>query len=202
MIECSSNANRPAAALAHADFAATDSGLAAAEQAMFAGLSVNLTLLCSPRQLGAARAAHRRALARRLAAHLPVQAIVCTASMPLGWIDRAVDALLPPSATALRGQAAIAAARIARADSGDDQAFAVFAAFGAAPLQLRWSDASAAHTGALAQPDAADHATDAHALLVQLAHHGIDLDTIGNDLLCAALTQCGHADAQLLALPA
>jgi transaldolase len=187
------------------DIAATDAGFAAAEQALFAGINVNLTLVCSPRQVGAARAAHRRALARRLEAHLPVQRIACVASMPLTPIDRAVDTLLPPSASSLRGCAAIAAARIACADAHDDQAFAVFAAFGATPLQLRWTDASAAHRAALDEPDAGAatmNAAHAQAMLAQLGRYGIDLDTIGNDLLRAGLTQCGHADAQLPALPA
>lgn len=205
MNEISSNASRPAwhgdrAHGALADIAATEAGFAAAEAALFAGISVNLTGVCSPRQVSAARAAHRRALARRLEAHLPVQRIACVASMPLAAIDRAADALLPPSATALRGCAAIAAARIAA--SHDEQAFAVFAAFGAAPLALRWTDAGPAHRAALADAGAdAGAATAAQAVLAQLACHGIDLDTIGNDLLCADLTLCGHGEAQLLALP-
>jgi transaldolase len=202
MNEISSNASGPVgqddrAPGALVDIAATDAGFAAAEEALFAGASVNLTGVCSPRQASAARAVHRRALARRLEAHLPVQHIACVASMPLAAIDRAADALLPPSATAVRGCAAIAAARIAAAH--DHQAFAVFAAFGAAPLTLRWTDASPAHSAALAEPDAA--AAAAHSVLAQLAGHGIDLDTIGNDLSGADLTLCGHGEAQLLALP-
>lgn len=123
MIEISTDAGRQIA-VAATDIPATDAGLAAAEEALFAGISVNLTMVCSPRQLSAARAVHRRALARRLDACLMVQRIACVASMPLAAIDRAVDALLPPSATALRGSAAIAAARLAGADAHDDQAFA------------------------------------------------------------------------------
>jgi transaldolase len=200
MIEISSNAARPTT-VAAIDIPATEAGFAAAEEALFAGISVNLTFVCSPRQLGAARAAHRRALARRLDAHLTVQRIACVASMPLAAIDRAVDALLPPSASSLRGCAAIAAARVACADTHADQSFAVFAAFGASPIALQWTDASPAQRDAL-DDQTAGSAPAAHAVLAQLGRHGIDLDTIGNDLLCAGLTQCAHADTQLSALPA
>jgi transaldolase len=181
------------------DIAATEAGFAAAEEALFAGTSVNLTGVCSPRQVSAARAAHRRALARRIAAHLPVDRIACAASMPLAAIDDAVDALLPPGAP-LRGCAATAAARIAVASMQDDQAFAVFAAFGAAPLALRWVAPSAAHCAAVGIATF-DGAVSAQAVLTQLARHGIDLDTIGNDLLRSDLTLCGQAGQELLGLP-
>jgi transaldolase len=182
------------------DIPATEAGFAAAEDALFAGAGVNLTGVCSPRQVGIARAARRRALARRIAAHLPVDRIACAASMPLAAIDDAVDALLPPIALPLRGCAAAAAARIAVAAVQDDQAFAVFAAFGAAPLALRWLAPSAAHRAALSVASL-DGAVSAQAVLMQLARHGIDLDTIGNDLLRADLTVCGHAAPQLMGLP-
>jgi hypothetical protein len=121
--------------------------------------------------------------------------------MPLAAIDRAVDALLPSIALPLQGCAAAAAARIAVAAVQDDQAFAVFAALGAAPLALRWVAPSRAHRAALGIA-AFDGAVSAQAVLAQLARHGIDLDTIGNDLLRSDLTLCGQAEPELLGLPA
>ena len=214
MNELSSYANRPASSAGHGqavrprerapdvliDIPATEAGFAATEDALFAGVNVNLTGVCSPRQVGAARAAHRRALARRIAVQLPVERIACAASMPLAAIDRAVDALLPPIALPLRGCAAAAAARIAIAAVQDDQSFAVFAAFGAAPLALRWVAPSADHITALSIASL-DGAVSAQAVLAQLARHGIDLDTIGNDLLRSDLTLCGQAGQELLGLP-
>jgi hypothetical protein len=214
MNELSSTAARPASSADHGqlyraparasdtliDLPATEAGFAAAEDVLFAGNSVNLTGVCSPRQVGAARAAHRRALARRIAVHLPIDRVACTACMPLAAIDSAVDALLPPIALPLRGCAAAAAARIALAAVQDDQAFAIFAALGAPPLALRWIAPSAEHRAALSIASL-DGAVSAHALLAQLARHGIDLDTIGNDLLRSDLTLCGQAGQELLGLP-
>lgn len=182
------------------DIPATEAGFAAAEDALFAGLSVNLAGVCSPRQIGAARAAHRRALARRIEAHLPVDRIACAVTMPLAAIDQAVDALLPPIALGLRGCAGAAAARIAVAAVQDDQAFAVFAALGAAPLALHWLAPNAHHHAAL-RVASLDGAVSAHAVLAQLARHGIDLDTIGNDLSRPDLTPCTQAGHGLLGSP-
>jgi hypothetical protein len=214
MNELSSYANRPASSAGHGhavrprpsapealiDIPATEAGFAAAENALFAGASVNLTGVCSPRQVSAARAAHRRALARRIAAQLSVDRIACAASMPLAAIDAAVDALLPAIALPLRGCAAAAAARIAVVAVRDDPAFAVFAALGAAPLALRWVAPSAHHLTTLSIASL-DGAVSSQAVLAQLARHGIDLDTIGNDLLRADLTLCGQAGQELLGLP-
>jgi transaldolase len=53
-----------------------------------------------------------------------------------------------------------------------------------------------------ARPSLAVDLAEAQAVPAQLARQGIDLDTIGNDLLRAGLTQFEQADAELLALPA
>lgn len=88
--------------------------------------------------------------------------------------------LTPPRA---RGRAAPTTANLPAAASARPTP-SVFAAFGAA-----LSVASL------------DGAVSAQAVLMQLARHGIDLDTIGNDLLRADLTVCGHAAPQLMGLP-
>lgn len=209
---------------------ATEAGIAALEEVIFAGINVNVTLIFGPRQLQAVRAAHRRGLARRLEAKLSVQRIASVASVFISRVDAAVDALLPPSAAHLKGKAAISAARLAYRDFLADNGFAVFAAFGATPQWLLWAstgtkdpamrDVTYVEELIGAQtvntvPDATllafrDHgdaraslqegAADAQSTLVQLGRHGIELDTIGNDLLSKGLTQFEQAHANLLAL--
>lgn len=209
---------------------ATEAGIAAVEEVIFAGINVNVTLIFGARQLGAVRAAHRRGLARRLEALLSVQRIASVASVFISRVDAAVDALLPPSAAHLKGKAAIAAARLAYRDFCADTGFAVFAAFGATPQWLLWASTGTkdpamrdvAYVEELigvdtvnTVPDATlqafrDHGQarlsldegldQAQAMLAQLARHGIQLDTIGNDLLSKGLTQFEQAHANLLAL--
>ncbi len=209
---------------------ATAAGIEALEEAIFAGININMTLLFTRAQVLAVRAAHRRGLARRLEAKLSVQRIASVASVFISRVDAVVDALLPPSAAALRGKAAIAAARLAYREWQNDGAFAVFAAFGAAPQALLWASTGTKDpamrdvtyveeligAGTVnTVPDAtlaafrdhgearaalAEGVDEAHAVLAQLGRHGIDLDTIGNDLLLKGLTQFEQAHANLLAL--
>ena len=209
---------------------ATEAGIVALEEVIFAGINVNVTLIFGPRQLAAVRAAHRRGLARRLEAKLSVQRIASVASVFISRVDAAVDALLPPSAARLKGRAAIAQARLAYRDFLTDSGFAVFAAFGATPQWLLWAstgirDAAIRDVTYVEEligagtvntvPDAtllafrdhgharaslAEGADEAQAVLIQLGRHGIDLDTIGNDLLSRGLTQLAQAHANLLAL--
>jgi transaldolase len=209
---------------------ATEAGIAALEEAIFAGINVNVTLIFNARQLNAVRAAHRRGLARRLEAELSVQRVASVASVFISRVDTAVDALLPASAAALRGKAAIAAARVAYRDWQGDGAFAVFAAFGATPQRLLWASTgtkdpamrdvayveeligagtvntvpgatlAAFRDHGQARASLGEQLEEAQALLAQLGRYGIDLDTIGNDLLHAGLTQFAQAHAELLAL--
>ncbi|MGZ8289753.1 MAG: transaldolase family protein [Telluria sp.] len=195
---------------------ATAAGAAALEQAVFEGIGVNATLVFNTRQLAAVRAAHRRGLARRLEAGLSVQRIASVASISISRIDAAVDALLPPSAAALRGKAGVSLACTAYRNWLDDSKFAIFAAFGATPQRLLWAGAQElvgagavnampvnmldrlrADGIARAAPD--EKIDDAQAVLAQLGRYGIDLDTIGNDLQRAGLTQFEPAHADLLA---
>lgn len=209
---------------------ATAAGIAALEEATFDGISVNATLIFNARQLAAVRAAHRRGLARRLEGRMSVQRIASVASVFVSRVDAAVDALLPPSAAALRGKAAIAAARVAYRDWQGDSGFAIFAAFGATPMRLLWASTGAkdpamrdvayveeligagtvntvpANTLAAfrdhgqARAALGENVEEAQAVLTQLGRYGIDLDTIGNALLDAGLTQFERAHAELLAL--
>ncbi|HEY1042757.1 MAG TPA: transaldolase family protein [Telluria sp.] len=197
---------------------ATPAGVQAIEQLVFEGIGVNATLACTPRRVAAVRAAHRRGLARRLQATMSVQRIACIASLPARSLDDAVDAQLGTSAAHLRGKAGAACARLAWRDLDSDSGFAVFAAFGAAPQQLALAGASDGaplpgvvfiasadccsplHAAAVAQPHLQDDIDAAQATVAQLARHGIDLETIGNDALAAGLTEFGQTHRNLLAL--
>ncbi len=207
---------------------ATEAGVNALEEVIYAGINVNVTLIFNARQLGQVRAAHRRGLARRLEAKLSVQRIASVASVFISRVDAAVDAQLPQAAAHLRGKAAIAQARLAYRDWNNDSAFGVFAAFGAMPQQLLWASTGTKDpamrdvtyveeligAGTVnTVPEATllafrDHGqarlsldedvAGAQAVLSQLARHGIDLDTIGNDLLAKGLAQFDAAFANLL----
>ena len=208
---------------------ATPAGIAALEEVIYAGINVNMTLIFSASQIHAVRAAHRRGLARRLQDKLSVQRIASVASVFISRIDVAVDALLPAD-DALRGKAALAYARIAYADWKKDNGFGVFAAFGATPQWLLWASTATKNPaerdvryveGLIGAdtintvPDATldafrDHGevettlsedVDAErAVLAQLAHQGIALETIGQQLLESGLLQFEQAFNKLLAL--
>ena len=184
------------------DIAATEAGFAAAEEALFAGSSVNLTGVCSPRQVSAARAAHRRALARRLAAQLPVDRIACAASMPLTAIDRCrrrPAAIHRAAAARMRGRRR----RPHRRRGGARRPGVRGVRRASAPR--RWRCAGWRRAPPTAPPSTSpsfDGAVSAQAVLAQLARHGIDLDTIGNDLLRSGPdTMRAWPMHELLALP-
>ncbi|MES2161915.1 MAG: transaldolase [Pseudomonadota bacterium] len=216
---------------------ATPAGIAALEEVIYAGINVNMTLIFTASQIHAVRAAHRRGLARRLQDTASVQRIASVASVFISRIDVAVDALLEnsadSSAVALRGRAAMTAARIAYHDWKNDGGFSVFAAFGATPQWLLWASTGTKHPeqrdvryveGLIGPhtintvPDATlaafrDHGEavatlldadiDAdRAVMAQLARHGIDLETVGQQLLAAGLLQFEQAFDKLLALTA
>lgn len=198
---------------------ATPEGIGALEDAVCEGIGVYAGLVFTDAQLQAVRKAQRRGLARRLeqretrhlsprrlpSGRLPsLQRIAAVAALDVASIDAAVNALLPPSAADLRDHAGAASARLAAADVQGGSGFAVFAAFGARPLQVL-QVAEAGTITAIPEPlsDAdGDPVMTARATLARLARHGIDLETIGNGLLDAALRQFGpKTPSKLLALP-
>ncbi|MBV8125095.1 MAG: transaldolase [Paucibacter sp.] len=203
---------------------ATAAGIAALEQATFEGMNIAMTLVYSPGQVRAVRAAHRRGLARRLEASLPVHGIASAVALEVGALDAAVDAQLARSSAAsadsvaLRGRAALSVARLAWQEARNDSSFAVFSAFGAAPQRLLWrgTDSTApaprdvryvealiGHGSSCAITPATleafrDHGVAlpaletgdiqaARAALTQLAHLGIELESLGVSLQQAAL---------------
>jgi len=120
---------------------ATQAGIQALEEVIFAGINVNVTLIFSASQLLAVRAAHRRGLQRRIDASLSVTGIASVASVFISRIDAVVDMQLPDSAAMLRGKAAIAAAKIAYRNWQQDtqDTFAPLARAGAQAQLLLWA---------------------------------------------------------------
>lgn len=204
---------------------ATAAGLQAIEDTIAAGINVNVTLIFSAAQLDAVQAAHRRGLARRAAAGLPVAAIASVASVFISRTDTLLDPKLPP---ALQGKTAIALARVAYA-----QWLASPAPAAGAPRQkLLWASTGTknpAYRDVLyveqligAQtvntvPDAtlaafrdhgeaaatlADGLAEAEQVLAGVGALGIALDQVGDDLQAVGLKQFEDAFAQLLALVA
>ena len=99
----------------------TLAGVAAAEQCLFEGINVNITLLFSVPRYEAVAEAWMRALERRLDAGMPVRGVASVASFFLSRIDTLVDALLAhrfgtaheAQARQLLGKVAIANAKLA-----------------------------------------------------------------------------------------
>ncbi|QTE31143.1 transaldolase [Pengzhenrongella sicca] len=96
---------------------ATEQGLPAIIGALGAGISVNVTLIFSLERYRAVLDAHLSGLEAAHAAGLPLAPIASVASFFVSRVDAAIDrrldALGTPAAAALRGQAAIANARLA-----------------------------------------------------------------------------------------
>ncbi|UOO82356.1 transaldolase [Uruburuella testudinis] len=117
----------------------TDAGVAALEQLVEAGISINLTLLFSRKQTLKAYEAYTKGIKARLAASKPVDHIQVVASFFLSRIDSALDATLPEH---LQGKTAIALAKAAYLDweafFGGEH-FTQLAAQGANRMQLLWA---------------------------------------------------------------
>lgn len=90
----------------------TQEGLGAIEELTRRGVNVNVTLLFSIERYEQVIAAYQRGLQVRAQAGEPLDGIVSVASFFLSRVDAVVDSLLPESSP-LRGQVAIASARVA-----------------------------------------------------------------------------------------
>jgi transaldolase len=99
----------------------TDRGVAAIEEMLYEGVSINITLLFSVAGYRAVSDAYLKALERRLAEERPLEGVTSVASFFLSRIDVLVDRLLAQRQAAedqrqmgeLRGHAAIACAKLA-----------------------------------------------------------------------------------------
>ena len=189
----------------------TPEGLPAIEEAIFAGVPINVTLLFSREQYLAAAGAYQRGIERRIAAGLD-PAVVSVASVFISRWDKAVQDKVP---AALRGRLGIAiAGRTYRAyrELLDSPRSRELAAAGARPQRLLWAStgtkdpqaSDVLYIEALAAPDTintmpeatllafADHGEirgvmaedggDAEAVLAEFARAGVDVAALADDL--------------------
>jgi len=123
---------------------ATIQGLPAIKQLISEGINVNATLLFSLERYNAVAEAYISGLEIRAREHKPLEGIASVASFFLSRIDIAVDALLPTS-SGLRGQAAIASAKVAYQDYKDlfsTERFERLKKRGAQSQRLLWASTS------------------------------------------------------------
>lgn len=155
----------------------TAAGLVAIEEAIFAGVPVNVTLLFSREQYLAAAQAYRRGIERRIAAGLDAQ-VRSVASVFVSRWDRAVASQVPP---ALHNRLGIAIGRrtyVAHREFYAGARWAALAAAGARPQRLLWASTgvkdpnarATLYVEALAAPDTID--TLPEKTLLELAEHG------------------------------
>ena len=124
---------------------ATPAGLIAVERLIGEGINVNVTLLFSPAHAHATANAYLRGLERLRAAGGALERAMSVASLFLSRVDTLIDARLDAiggEALSLRGQAAVAMARLAYCAwrerfHGPD--FAALRAAGARPQYLLWA---------------------------------------------------------------
>jgi transaldolase len=202
---------------------ATGAGLIAIADAIAEGINVNVTLIFGPAQLAAVQAAYRRGIERRFAAGQPVDRIASVASVFISRLDSLLDPQLPSE---LQGKTAIALARNAYNHWSQQPPLPGQAR----QQMLLWASTSSKNPAyrdviyveeligkgtVNTVPDATlaafrDHGeasatlgnqhANAQTQLLALQTLGIDLDTVGEELLTAGLKQFDEAFAKLLAL--
>jgi transaldolase len=131
---------------------ATRAGLPAIESCLAHGININVTLLFSVSRYREVIEAHLRALERRVQANKPLDGVASVASFFVSRVDTKVDKLLDAmpaalreQASSLRGQIAIANAKVAyeayeHVIEGDR--WKALAARGARPQRLLWGSSS------------------------------------------------------------
>ncbi|MDD9376872.1 transaldolase family protein [Streptomyces sp. ZAF1911] len=154
---------------------ANDTGIAAMEALLARGLPVHLATCFSARRYEQAAAAYLSALTRAHAEGRDLAALASTVAFGLRPLDLRVDALLDRAggeeAKALRGTAALLAARLARRasarifDPRTSSAWAPLAAAGARPLRLVWTELGDLAPAAGAQTDYAAELADGETAL-------------------------------------
>ncbi len=127
----------------------TKEGLPAIQRLTAAGLNVNVTLLFSVARYLEVAEAFRQGLKERAKAGKPIATVASVASFFVSRIDSLVDHRLEasgnPGALSLRGQAAIACARLAYREFLGQQGETVWqqlTALGARPQRLLWASTS------------------------------------------------------------
>jgi transaldolase len=171
----------------------TEAGVAAIEEAIFAGVPVNVTLLFSREQYLAAAAAYLRGIERRLQAGLSPR-VASVASLFISRWDKAVSELAPPG---LRNQLGIAVGGITYQAYRELLASARWqklAQAGARPQRLLWAStgtkdpqaSDCLYVEALAAPDTID--TLPEKTLRAFADHGRVRGVMAADGVAATAT--------------
>jgi transaldolase len=171
----------------------TEAGVAAIEEAIFAGVPVNVTLLFSREQYLAAAAAYLRGIERRLQAGLSPR-VASVASLFISRWDKAVSELAPPG---LRNQLGIAVGGItyqAYRELLVSARWQKLAQAGARPQRLLWAStgtkdpqaSDCLYVEALAAPDTID--TLPEKTLRAFADHGRVRGVMAADGVAATAT--------------
>ena len=207
----------------------THAGIPAIEETIFAGVPVNVTLLFSREQYIAAVEAYLRGIERRIAAGLDPK-VASVASIFVSRWDVAVNNRVSDGLRNRLGIGIAMRIYKAYRNLLASKRWQKLAGSGARPQRLLWASTGTKDPAMRdvryveeligpatvnTVPDAtllafrdhgearlslAEDVAEAQAVLAQLGRHGIELDTIGNDLLRKGLTQFEQAHADLLAL--
>ncbi|HEX6450609.1 MAG TPA: transaldolase [Trebonia sp.] len=178
----------------------TPQGLTAMEEAVAAGIGVNVTLLFSDSHYLRTADAYMRALERRRSAGLDL-AVPSVASLFISRWDSAADPLLPP---ALHGSLGLAVAQKTYASHRQllsDKRWQALAEAGARPQRVLWASTSTKnpdlpdtyYLGRLAAPDTVD--TIPEKTLLAFADHGSLDHRLEPDYAAAEQTISAIADA-------
>ena len=175
----------------------TPAGLPAVEEALFAGININITLLFSVVNYVAVAERYIAALERRHAAGLPIDRLASVASFFVSRIDTAIDKQLEANVAAdsahadasrqLLGKVAIANAKVAYKRFKElfhGERFAKLAAAGARPQRPLWASTGTKnpaypdtlYMNTLIGPDTVN--TVPHSTLVAFHDHGVAAPTL------------------------
>jgi transaldolase len=178
----------------------TPPGLTAMEEAITAGIGVNVTLLFSDTHYLRTADAYIRALQRRLDAGLDL-AVPSVASVFISRWDSAADPLLPPELHGLLGLAMAQKTYSSHLHLVSDKRWQVLAEAGARPQRVLWASTSTKnpdlpdtyYLGRLAAPDTID--TVPEKTLLAFADHGTLDERLEPDYAAAEQTISAVADA-------
>jgi transaldolase len=178
----------------------TPPGLTAMEEAITAGIGVNVTLLFSDTHYLRTADAYIRALQRRLDAGLDL-AVPSVASVFISRWDSAADPLLPPALHGLLGLAMAQKTYSSHLHLVSDKRWQVLAEAGARPQRVLWASTSTKnpdlpdtyYLGRLAAPDTID--TVPEKTLLAFADHGTLDERLEPDYAAAEQTISAVADA-------
>ncbi len=186
----------------------TTAGLVAAEELLFAGIPVNITLLFSPDHYGATAEAYLTAMERRLDAGLPLR-MASVASVFVSRWDAAADEYLPDEQQGKLGIALMQEILASYQDILGSGRFGRLRDGGALPQRVLWASTGTKnptlpdtyYLGRLAAPGTVD--TVPEKTLLAYADHGVTCDLMKPDhaeaLRCIEAVRTAGVDIDQLA---